>query len=147
MIQKTDFFPRKWMSAETLTRSGAVYTIEKFDQQVFSARDGKPAATKPVLYFEKEAQGFVLNATNFDILFDAFGADERSWTGKRIALHKVRRPFGGKLVDSIEVRVADAKPPAPSAPVVRRAEPEPDQPVTDEIPPPDDGDWTAADTE
>ena len=83
MIKKTDFFPRKWMSAETLTRSGAVYTIEKFDQEVFPARDGKPAATKPVLYFVEEAQGFVLNATNFDILFDAFGADERKWIGKR----------------------------------------------------------------
>ena len=35
MIKKSDFYPRKWMSAETLTRSGAVYTIEKFDQEVF----------------------------------------------------------------------------------------------------------------
>jgi len=147
MIKKTDFFPRKWMSAETLTPSGAVYTIEKFAEHVFPARDGKPAATKPVLYFEKEAQGLVLNATNFDILFDAFGADERKWAGKRIALRKGRRTFGGKLVDSIEVHVADAESPAPKAPVVRRAEPEPDQLVPDETPPPDDDDWTTANAE
>jgi hypothetical protein len=67
---------------------------------------------KPVLTFKGYDKKLVINATNYDILADAFGDNTANWPGHAILIEGVKVPFKGKRVDSIRVSV----PPQPKQP-------------------------------
>src|SRR5262245_52334763 len=65
---------------------------------------------KPVLRLRGQDRGLVVNATNFDILADAFGSNPGKWPGHAILIEGVKVPFKGKRVDSIRVSVPKQQP-------------------------------------
>ena len=74
--------------------------------------DGKQ---KPVIYFRGKEKGLVCNATNYDVIADAYGDETDDWAGQPIELYPTKVPFKGQLTDAIRVRIPQAKPePAPS---------------------------------
>jgi len=72
---------------------------------------------KPVLSFAGKEKRLVVNATNFDVLADAFGDNTELWVDKAILLVGEKVTVRGQRVDSIRVRVpeqpADQQKPAP----------------------------------
>ena len=54
--------------------------------------DGKQ---KPVLYFRGKVKGFVLNATNYDAIADAYGDETDDWSGQPVELYPTKVPFKG----------------------------------------------------
>jgi hypothetical protein len=66
---------------------------------------------KPVLTFQGKDKGLVTNATNFDILSDAFGGFTEGWVGKSITLAGEKITAKGVQTDTIKVRI----PPQPKA--------------------------------
>jgi hypothetical protein len=84
---------------------------------------------KPVLTFKGHDRKLVVNATNYDILADAFGNNTARWLGHAILLEGVKVPFKGKRVDSIRVNVLKPKQPTASASTADET-----PPFDDEIP-------------
>lgn len=80
---------------------------------------------KPVLTFADQDKKFVVNATSFDTLMDAFGDNTSKWVGHDVVLAGVKVRFKGRSVDSIKVSV-----PTQAAKSTPDAEPEFD----DEVP-------------
>jgi hypothetical protein len=60
---------------------------------------------KPVLTLKGLDKKLVVNATNFDILMDAFGNNTDKWVGHSIVLEGTKISFKGKRVDSVRVSV------------------------------------------
>jgi hypothetical protein len=58
---------------------------------------------KPVLSFENDDKRLPINATNFDILTDAFGGFTENWVGKTVRLRVEKVRFKGRSIDSIRV--------------------------------------------
>lgn len=89
---------------------------------------GDDSKQKPVIRFRGKEKGFVCNATNYDVIAEAYGDETDDWSGQPIELYPTRVPFKGQLTDTIRVRVPQAKPAPASKPVPDLAEP------NDEIP-------------
>jgi len=90
-----------YMKAEDwVGKSTAVY-IEAVEDIEFEK------GLKPVLKFRDQQKGLVVNATNFDVLADAFGNNPTKWPGHTIVLKGEKVPFKGKRVDSIRVSVPE----------------------------------------
>jgi autonomous glycyl radical cofactor GrcA len=69
---------------------------------------------KPVLKLRGQEKGLVVNATNYDVLADAFGNNPSKWPGHTIVLKGEKVPFKGKRVDSIRVSVPRQSKPKPA---------------------------------
>jgi hypothetical protein len=63
---------------------------------------------KPVLAFQGKQKKLVVNATNFDVLAEAFGGFTENWTGKDIVLRGEKTSYQGKRVDCIRIAVPKA---------------------------------------
>lgn len=71
--------------------------------------------SKPVLTFEGQQKGLVLNRTNATVLTDAFGDDTDAWMGKSIQLYSEKVFFQGQMKDGLRLRLP-ASQPQPVAP-------------------------------
>jgi len=71
---------------------------------------GDDSKQKPVIRFRGKVKGFVCNATNYDLIADAYGDETDDWAGQPIELYPTRVPFKGQLTDTIRVRIPQAKP-------------------------------------
>lgn len=108
-------FPSDYLKAADLEGKQVVYTIESVKvEEIGQKRD-----QRPVVYFEGEDKGLVLNKTNARVISEAYGLDTDDWTGHQIALYEKMVEFEGKEVPAIRVKVPKAKPaarkPAPAA--------------------------------
>lgn len=61
---------------------------------------------KPILYFEDNEKGLVLNKTNANNIKVLYGADTKEWIGKEIVLFPTVTDFQGRTVDCVRVRGA-----------------------------------------
>ena len=68
------------------------------------------------------------NATNYDVIADAYGDETENWSGQPVELYPTRVSFKGQLTDAIRVRIPQAK----SAPAPKPA-PEASE-LNDDIP-------------
>jgi hypothetical protein len=98
-MRKNDVFPRKYQQAADVKIKPVIATIS--DVKVEMIGQGADQKEKPVLYLEDE-KPMVLNATNWEVLEDAFG-DSDSWSGHKIRIKCARVNFGGKMVDGLRV--------------------------------------------
>ena len=102
-----DAFPGRFLKSadfetpQILTISG----VQK--EEVGGAQN--PGEMKPVLRFEEEDRGLVLNKTNFEWLADNLGEESDSWTGKKVELYMTQTPFGGTIVPCTRIRAAVQK--------------------------------------
>ena len=104
-MKMNDAYPGQYLRTEdfqsprTLTISGG--QIEEVGGAL------NPSETKPVLQFEEEERGFVLNKTNFQWLADNLGEDSDSWIGKKVEFFQTETNYGGKLVPCTRIRAAE----------------------------------------
>lgn len=95
-------FPSKYLRNADLPESGhKVVTIRTI--RVEDVGQGDEKESKPVLHFFNDVAPMVLNKTNAAILSDLLGSDYEKWADRRVALHRDRVAFQGKMVDCIRV--------------------------------------------
>lgn len=90
----------RFLNAELVSEQdlwGVVLTIAKWEKRTIKDRD------KIVLSFKEIEDLLVLNATNAQILAEAWGDETDDWVDKQLSLRKVKRNYQGKLVNAIEV--------------------------------------------
>jgi hypothetical protein len=120
-MKRAELFPSRFLKHPDLQGRPQVAIIK----DVIREDVGDEAKQKPVIYFRGKEKGFVCNATNYDIIADAYGDETDDWAGQPIELYPTRVPFKGQLTDTIRVRIPSAKStparePAPKpAPVAR----------------------------
>jgi hypothetical protein len=102
-------FPSNYLKAADV-EGGKTLTISEVAMQEFVRKDGS-TETKPIVFFQGEKRGLVLNKTNSKLISKALESDDTDdWIGKPITLYSAEVEFGGDLVDSIRVRGKKAEP-------------------------------------
>ena len=121
----SEAFSGNYLKAADLAQP-LVYVITVVEQETMP--DG---ASKPVVRFQNENRGLVLNKVNGLTIAELYGDDTTAWTGRSVELFSTTTFFGGKQVPCLRVRqpqqpVAQAAPtqqpavpvtPPPAAPV------------------------------
>lgn len=65
--------------------------------------------TKPVLYFEEQEKGLVLNKTNASTIATLYGDDTDEWRGEAITLFSAMVSFQGRNVPAVRVKAPSRK--------------------------------------
>ena len=119
--------PSNWFSASDFDAIGKELTIGN----VMMAQVG--AEFKPVVYFNGQEKGLVLNPTNNKLIMAMLGWESKDWTGQKIVLFSYSAVFQGQPQLRIGVRPPDGKalsaPPTP----IRQQQPLKDE-MNDEVP-------------
>ena len=121
-----DEFPSSFFKATELVGKKLPVTITTVEKTEMN--DGK---TKPVLKFEEDTRGLVLNVENRTVLAERFGRDTRAWVGKKVTLitRRVNGPSGPcpgirfadpPMSEQIDDEIPESENPAPAEPVARR---------------------------
>jgi hypothetical protein len=99
----SEAFPSKYLRADDVDAMGGevTYTVRKAVMEEI----GQDRTEKPIVYFRESPSGLVLNRTNATRLASSLGDDTAGWTGKQITLETEQVPTGGRMVNSIRVRV------------------------------------------
>jgi hypothetical protein len=147
MIDRERLFPAKFLNATNFPApKGAVFEIEDVRLEAV----GREREEKLVLDLVGVAKPLVINKTNFDVLCDLFGEEERDWIGQSIFLRVAPSKFNGtpSIIASAPSKTARLTESTGSSRSARpEPEPEPAADNIDEAPSPDDLDWEVADAE
>jgi hypothetical protein len=107
-MKMSDVFTSKYMKASDLNGSEQVMKIAGcYMEEVGADKD-----EKPVLYFENQQKGLVLNRTNSDRLVHRYGDDTAKWEGGHVRVYSELVSYQGKQIEGI--RLQPTKAPAPS---------------------------------
>ena len=68
-----------WLKAADFVGKNLKVQISSVEILEFEASEGKPARSRPALKFRDKEKGVCLNATNNEILCNAYGADSSNW--------------------------------------------------------------------
>lgn len=96
-------FKSNYLKAADLEEDMATMVIDRVDVADFDTGE------KPVLFFEGEERGLVLNKTNTRAIGTAYGYETDAWAGKRVILFTTTVDFQGSMVDAIRVKIPKAK--------------------------------------
>ena len=99
-IDGKEVYPGKWLKAADLDYGSRAMTIREYRLEEI----GQDMETKPVMYFDDEDKGLVVNVTNDRRLTELLGDDSENWRGHLIDLYVTKVAFGKKEVDAIRVR-------------------------------------------
>jgi len=128
-MKRTDLFPSRFLRCVDLQGRPQTVIIK-----LVSLEDvGDDGKQKPVIYFRGKEKGLVCNATNFDVIAEAYGDETDDWAGQPIEIYPTKVPFKGQLTDAIRVRIPQAKTQAKPAPAPKPA-PALAEELSDEIP-------------
>ena len=109
-MNRSELFPSRYVRHADLLGRTSTVVIESVALEDVGDEDKR----KPVIHFRGKQKGLVLNATNYNIIADAYGDETDDWAGQPIELYPTKVPFKGKLTDAIRVRIPPTKPgPAP----------------------------------
>lgn len=97
-----DLFPSKYLKASDAEPS-LTLTITKITQETMKNRDGKDE-TKPVLYFNEQEKGMVLNKTNARTLEKMFGSETEQWLNERVVLASAEVDAFGETQKALRFR-------------------------------------------
>jgi hypothetical protein len=134
----TTMFPSKYLKASDVDARGTRFVIAR----VTVEEVGPEREQKPLVYFENERRGLILNRTNGNAIADICGSeDAEDWTGHTIVLVSEPVFFAGRTNPGIRVRppsaplaaVAPAPGPVPT-PKAKHAIPVAADELNDEIP-------------
>jgi hypothetical protein len=100
-------FPSKYIKAGDCEEADLILTVRTVKME--DVGQGENAETKPVVYFDEEEKGLVLNKTNATTISELHGRNTDQWTGKRIALYATEVEYGGKVSMGIRVRLKAPK--------------------------------------
>lgn len=105
----TDSLSNRYFRTDDLTCGDLSLTIRDCVVGFF----GADKAQKPVLYFDDEPRGLILNLTNWDTLATQFGEDSDDWVGHSITLYVATGDYRGTKWQGIRLRRIDASPEDP----------------------------------
>ena len=118
--------PSAWFSASDFDGLGKEMTIGNVMMQQVGAE------FKPVMYFNGQEKGLVLNPTNNKLIIAMLGWESKDWTGQKIVLFSYTAMFQGQPQLRIGVRPPDGKAIAATPTPVRQYA-QPAQPLKDEM--------------
>lgn len=112
-MDMTKVFPSDYFKGSDVESDPLVLTMGKVKiEQV-----GRDKDERPVVRFQEDDRGLVLNATNNNFLIEAFGRESDGWFGHQIELYAIQTEFAGKPTVGLRVRLPkknSATRPAPS---------------------------------
>lgn len=105
-------FPSKYLKSGDIPEDAdLILTIKEVVQETVG--QGEEAESKPIVYFQEQEKGLVLNKTNATAIAGIYGPETNGWTGKRIALFATEVDFAGKQTLALRVRLKAPKAAAP----------------------------------
>ena len=109
-------WPSSWLRAVDL--KGQEVTVVMGSCEMESVGQGPDAETLPVLRFEGQDKGLILNKTNGKSIEKLYGSETRGWAGRPITLFPTTTQYGSEVRDCIRIKAAtsapgQAPPPAP----------------------------------
>ena len=111
MANINNLFPSKYLKALDFS-SGPQNAIMATIAMEAVTEGGDP---QPVLYFQGQNKGLVLNKTNGHMISHIYGPETDAWLDKPIQLYVEPVSFQGRIVDAIRVRAP--APPAATQPM------------------------------
>jgi hypothetical protein len=99
----------RYLRAADITAQSITYTIAACREE----HVGKDREPKPVLYFEEQRRGLVLNITNWDTLAELFGEESDGWVGQQVTLFTTTGDYKGKTWVGIRLRKTEDDSAAP----------------------------------
>ncbi len=104
-------FPSKYLKASDIPEEGLTVIIVRVDMEEV----GKDKEVRPVLFFEGEDKGIILNKTNATNISKLYGYETDDWSGKKVVLGVAWVDFQGQSVEAI--RIYPPKRQSPNAPL------------------------------
>lgn len=92
-------FPSKYLKASDIDESGMSVTIANVTEEEV----GKDKEVRPVLYFDGEEKGIILNKTNATNISKLYGYETDDWIGKKVQLGTAWVDFQGQSVEAIRI--------------------------------------------
>jgi hypothetical protein len=80
----TELFPSKYLKAADATPP-LTLTIQRVSWEKMKDQEGNEE-DKPVIWFNEQEKGMVLNRTNANTLTALFGSETNAWSGQRVVL-------------------------------------------------------------
>ena len=114
-------FPSKYLKASDIPEEGQTVVIVRINQEEI----GKDKEIRPVLYFEGEDKGIILNKTNATNISKLYGYETDDWSGKKVVLGVAWVDFQGQSVEAIRIyppKRSSANAPLSSKPEQRKEE-------------------------
>src|SRR4051794_21356205 len=111
MVNVNELWPSRWLSAADISDIRGILIIN------FVNVEEVGHDKKPVMYFNHQPKGLIINKTNSKTVANAYGPDTDDWTGGAIKLVQVMVDVHGEMRPSIRIVIPKArvKPqPAPS---------------------------------
>jgi hypothetical protein len=93
-----DSFPSKYLKASDIAGQPTVIISEIVEEEV-----GKDKEVRPVLYYEGEEKGIILNKTNATNISKIYGYETDDWIGKAVMLGTTYVDFQGQSVEAIRI--------------------------------------------
>ena len=117
-MKMSEAFPSKYLKAADLDGEKRVLQIAEVKRELVG--QGEEQEYKPVVYFEDEDKGLILNATNGRSISGMYGDESDDWTGCFVTLYPAWVDAFGKQTEAIRIE------PRPPAQTKRPSKPEPD---------------------
>jgi hypothetical protein len=122
-------FPSKYLKASDIEGQPTVVIANVATEEV-----GKDKEMRPVLYFDGEEKGIILNKTNATNISKLYGYETDDWIGKKVMLGTTWVDFQGQSVEAI--RIYPPKRLSPNTPLNNGAKNEAPKQFDDRNPPP-----------
>jgi len=123
----SEAFPSQYLKAADLQKRTIRVVIDRVTTEDIGSDN------KPVLYFQGEEKGLVLNKTNSNNIAYLFGDETDDWTGRDIELFPTIVDFQGRPVEAIRVRPVSNGPPTRKATATPVNDREPPAQLDDDI--------------
>tara|TARA_Y100000310_G_scaffold324033_1_gene385368 strand:- start:3153 stop:3545 length:393 start_codon:yes stop_codon:yes gene_type:complete len=91
-------FPSKWLKASDLQGQAMTYAMQHVQMEEVGS------GQKPVLYFQGQQKGLVLNKVNTNSISSIYGPESNNWQGQQITLFPSVTDYQGASVDCIRVK-------------------------------------------
>lgn len=101
-MKMSDAFPGKYLAAGNFEQPRVV-TIARVTSENVSGGNDAPEH-KPVVYFQGQPKGLVLNRTNFKTLADLHGDESDAWAGKKCEVYPTTTEYKGEVVPCVRIR-------------------------------------------
>ena len=103
-MKQSDVFPARFLKAEDMLDEELTLTISKVELVELEDKKGE-AQQKPVIYFQEQKKGLIVNKTNWKIITEVTGEEDSDrWVGKQITLFTLDVDAFGDVVAAIRVK-------------------------------------------
>ena len=116
-------FPSKYLKASDIPEEGLTVIISKVEEEEV----GRDKEVRPILYFQGEEKGIVLNKTNATNISKLYGYETDEWAGKKVQIGTAWVDFNGQSTEGIRIYPPKRAAAAASPGASRSAKPQYDE--------------------